>query len=108
MIGALFHHYPAEFTKRLGAEPGPLRAFWRKFKAQPANRDLFDTHPFLRGMTSEESGYVVPLVIHEDAGPITKKQSASCVSWSSMLAKGVMYGSMHLDPGYTEAQAPPN
>ena len=88
IISSLQRFYPDQFKLRLGAEPSKLRSFWRGFRNSPGNRSVFETHHYLRGKTLAELSHVVPLCIHEDAGPMTKSKSANVVSWSSLVAEG--------------------
>ena len=88
VVRMLHRFYPQEIRIRLGGDPARLREFWRQFRADLGGRDMMGQHPFLRGLSLPELAYVIPVMLHEDAGPISKSQSATIVSWSSLLASG--------------------
>ena len=88
LIAALHRHHKEQFHERLGAKPDELRTFWQGFQRQPHNRAFVERHPFLAGMGLDDLSYVVPLAVHEDAGPVSKSQSATIISWSSIVGKG--------------------
>eukprot|EP00959_Pyramimonas_sp_CCMP1952_P100431 2100802-Pyramimonas_sp.AAC.1 len=47
-------------------------------------------------MTLDELSHVIPLSVHEDSGPITKRLSAGHVSFASVLADGSGKRTHHL------------
>ena len=50
--------------------------------------EFWACHPHLRGRSPADLKHCLPLVIHEDAVPISKHQSAYVRSWSSILGMG--------------------
>jgi len=87
-VQVLRKHYPREFRLRLGAEPAKVDAFWNNWFASPARRAFADQHDVLRGLDAQGARGMVPLTIHEDAGPCSKLKSANCISFSSLLGCG--------------------
>ena len=83
ILRSLSRFYPGEFRRRLGADRGLLESFWGQYKQR-----WLAVHPILNTMTRDQLAYTIPLTIHEDAGPITKKSSANCISFASLLAEG--------------------
>lgn len=88
IIKRLYKHYPLEFNRRLGAgDPARVRCFWEQLYKQD-NHKWLNEHHFLRTLSMDELQYVVPLVLHEDAAPITKLLGANMISFSSILGVG--------------------
>lgn len=87
IIGRLYRHYPGEFARRLGADAGRVRSFWENLFQGRNRRELLE-HPFLQGRTIDELSHVVPIVLHEDAAPVTKIMSANMISFSSAIGLG--------------------
>ena len=83
----LHQHYPQEFIRRLGADSDRLAEFWRCFSSGP-NKQWVRRHPILQTLSREQLALTIPLCIHEDAGPITKKSSANCISIAGLLGSG--------------------
>ena len=86
VVKSLLKYHPQEIGQRLGGEVPRLLSFWRQFRR--ANRENLDAHPILGGKSLQELQFYIPVTIHEDAGPISKAQGATIVSWSSLLALG--------------------
>ncbi len=76
-----------EFAHRLGADVGLVRSFWTQMFKDRNLRWLRDHH-YLRNLSVEELSHVVPMVLHEDAAPVTKILSGNMISISSVLALG--------------------
>jgi hypothetical protein len=53
---------------------------------------MLDEHPMLRGLGASELANIIPLCVHEDAGPISKRLSTTCISFASLLAEGAHAG----------------
>ena len=83
----MYRHYPSLFVRRLGVDAGRVRSFWEQLLRgrRPA---WLQEHHYLRHITMDELTYLVPLVLHEDAAPVTKLLSANMLSFSSLLALG--------------------
>jgi len=79
---------PVKFKHHLGANNGGVQTFWEGLLASPTGPDFWLTHPWLNGRTPSDLKYHVPLVLHDDAGPISKHTSAFVRNWFSILGKG--------------------
>jgi len=88
VIAAFLKHNPEHFSTTLGADAAALRKFWDGFKSQKANAAFFENHNFLKGMSLKQLSNVVPIIVHEDTGPVSKGKSANCISWYAITAKG--------------------
>ena len=63
---------PREFRLRFGAVPGDIERWWQSLKRTPIGADFWATHPFLRRKRPEDLRRHLPLVLHEDAGLVSK------------------------------------
>jgi hypothetical protein len=79
---------PRDFRLRLGADKTKVKTFWEEFYRSPGRLAWARQHPSLRGKGADELCTTVPLAVHEDCGPCTKKLSARCLSFSSVLGEG--------------------
>ena len=91
VIAAFIKHHPDKFAQKLGASPAKVKKFWQGFKKQPQNQDVMKNHTYLKDLPLQDLYLTVPLALHEDAGPVSKSKSATCVSWSAITAEGFEY-----------------
>ena len=80
--------HPREFQVHLGAAPGGVAGWWAELLGMPEGPDFFSKHPWLRGRSPADLARHVPLVLHDDAGPISKRSSAYVRSFHSVLGVG--------------------
>jgi hypothetical protein len=88
LLDLLYSRYPNEFTGLVGADPTKLGHFWKEMRKSPEFAAHVARTPFLRDLDADSWMYMVPLSIHEDAGPYAKRGSANVVSFSGLLARG--------------------
>ena len=88
LVRLLFNQYRWHFRTALGADTVKLRAFWTEFLARPRSRAWAQRHFALRDKSPGDLVCMLPVVVHTDAGPCTKRKSAHCVSWSGLLGTG--------------------
>ena len=81
-------NHPAQFRTHFGADPAGLQWWWEQLLATPDGPDFWAKHPFLRGRSPEDLRFHVPLVMHDDAGPVSKINSAYVRSFHSILGVG--------------------
>ena len=64
--------------------------FWEHLYYNHEGRQLWDLHPLLRTSTPADMKYILPCVVHADAGPFTRGSRESCdiIDWSSILGVG--------------------
>ena len=79
---------PRLFRHRLGAARGGVQDFWEKLLATPDGPELWARNPFLNGRTPADLRWCVPLVVHDDAGPINKNMSAYSRNFFGLLGSG--------------------
>ena len=77
-----------EFRLRCGAEVSKVEEFWEHFYKRPERVEYAQQHHFLRDKTPRDLATTIPLAMHEDCGPCSKKLSARCLSFSSILGEG--------------------
>ena len=86
VIALMSRRFPEQFRTHLGADPGRLRAFWASFGESEAGRSFMQNHPHLR--SRDDLDHVIPLFIHADGFPVSKKQSAVELQWGSLTGRG--------------------
>ena len=79
---------PLQFQQHFGADKAALRYFWSGLFSSQVGREIKAANVFLRGKTLEQLDTMIPLAIHEDAGPFTKTKSTSIISWSPICGFG--------------------
>jgi len=79
---------PYKFRIHLGAKPGGLEHWWSRFLERPAAREYWSLHPWLMGKKPKDLAFHVPLMLFDDAGPISKHQSTFARVWYSLLGVG--------------------
>ena len=87
MLKMLHSAHPRQFERHLGATKHVLEAFWKGFTAN-LRRQGEELSEALRSVNPADYNRLVPLTVHEDAGPCTKRLSAPCVSFSGLLGQG--------------------
>ena len=63
--------HPQKFVTHFGAARGGVQGWWEKLKATPDGEDFWQRHPMLRGRVPADLKYHLPLVLHDDAGPVS-------------------------------------
>lgn len=81
----LFCRYPDSAKLYFGAEPSQLRKFWTQFLGTAYGREAADKLPALRNKAPSELDHCIPLIVHGDGCPVTKKSSAMFVQWGGLL-----------------------
>ena len=87
MIEMMFRDYPTMAKRALGADTTKLRQFWTTFLQQPASKAWADAHPHLAGKSVADLVSTIPCTVFLDAGPVTKRKSATVLSFTSMLSE---------------------
>ena len=87
-ITCLYKHFPEAFVRRLGADAGRVSSFWSQMLAKPEVAAAFAEHPSLSSVHGDKWRHIIPLALHEDAGPISKRMSANVISFNSVLGTG--------------------
>ena len=88
MMGWLQDTSPAKFEKRLGGKPSGIANWWAELQAQPKGRELWAAHPWLRGRRPKDLSRRLPLMVFDDAGPVSNVSSSFIRCWYSLLGGG--------------------
>ena len=88
VFGWLHKQNREQFRVTFGANKEKLRKFWTTLFSTPDGRELKAAHPYLRDRDPGTLETTFPIVLHEDAGPYSKRHSCLITSWSSLLGTG--------------------
>ena len=88
LLKCIYDHYPQKFADILGARPDVLEDYWNHMMRDQHWQDHVRNHPVLRTFTAAKWRQVIPIAIHEDAGPFTKNSGCNVISWSGLLGAG--------------------
>ena len=86
LIKYLSKNKPEYFARTFGATREELRWFWGKVLASDDGRQLVADHPLLSTVSIGNLETMIPLFVHEDAGPYSKTKSCTEVLWGPLLA----------------------
>ena len=79
---------PSKSQVRFGARPEGVQAWWEEFLGRSACREFWRTHPWLRSKSPEGLKFHLPLMLFDDAGPVSAHNSTFCRVWYSLLGTG--------------------
>lgn len=76
------------FREHLGARPGRVEEWWARFLQRPACAAFWAAHPWLRTKSPADLKRHLPLMMFDDAGPVSKHASTYARMWYSLLGTG--------------------
>ena len=79
---------PTVFHRVTGASVTRLQACWSQLFSSVDGKELHRLHPLLRGRFPADLATSIPIVVHEDAGPFSKRKSCDIIDYSSVLGEG--------------------
>ena len=88
LLNFLLSHFRTHTTRSFGFSEALCLRFWTGLWESESGRDIFETHPDLQGKTPPDLIHTLPLTIHEDAGPFTKRLSMNTISWGCCIGTG--------------------
>ena len=88
MMAWLHRACPTRFRVNCGADPEGVTWFWESLQSSPAGADLWRLHPWLQDRTPAQLRFHLPLVVFDDAGPVSKTSSTYVRVWYSLLGRG--------------------
>ena len=94
LFAFLAEHYTKEFELYMSAAPDRLADFWQGFLKTSYGAKMRRSHPVLCTLTIDELAFCVPLIVHGDAAPFSKRRSALFVQWGALLGRRSKYGSV--------------
>ena len=77
-----------KFTMHMGAKEEGVQDFWEGLKSSAQGRSFWSMHPWLRGKEPASLRWHLPLMVFEDAGPVSQTQSSMVRIWYSALSNG--------------------
>lgn len=79
---------PRKFNIHMGAKPGGIAHWWAELASSEEGQDMWRLHPWLRNKTPEQLRFHLPLVLFDDAGPVSDSQSSYARCYYSILGPG--------------------
>ena len=76
-LNAVFTINRTDFTKVFCADTDKLMDFRTKLFSSPEGREMKAQHPHLHRVTVADLAHTIPVVVHEDGAPYTKKSSCN-------------------------------
>ena len=77
------------FRLHLGGDPTAVQAFvWQAFLERPCAAEFTNLHPYLRGKTPPDWRRHLPLMLFDDAGPVSAANNSFCRCWYNIIGKG--------------------
>ena len=76
------------FEVHMGGKPGGVQSFWESFKSSAAGKRMWRLHPWLRGREPSDLRWHLPLMLFDDAGPVSNISSTFVRCWYSVLGIG--------------------
>ena len=84
----LLSRKPTAFRRHLGARVVEVEEFWRQLLISARGQLLRRSHPQLVGKSPSDLKHCIPLSLHEDAGPFSKRRSTNIINMGSLLGSG--------------------
>ena len=88
LMTCLHAHFPQKLAEVLGADRNVFGRFWAGMRRDPHFTAFVNGHDVLRTFGQADWARLVPVTIHEDAGPYGIRKSCNIISWSSFFATG--------------------
>ena len=77
-----------KFERHLGAYAGGMEAWWTALYARSDGPELWERNVYLRGRKPSDLKWYVPLMIFDDAGPVTNNESSYARCYYSITGRG--------------------
>ena len=88
LMRALHTYNPSRFVRAFGADPDRCQRFWEQYLSTPEGIEAASQCPYLAGRDSRNLRYTLPCLLHEDAGPYSKRKGMNVVNWTPLLGEG--------------------
>ena len=85
LFGLVFRRFPDAFRIHMGADAGLCTQFWETFLTTEYGVHVHHHHPIIKNKTAAQLCHCIPLVLHGDAVPYSKKKSALLIQWGSLI-----------------------
>ncbi len=89
-VFALLHsQYPDKFRLHVSSDTSTLTQFWENLLQTDYGRHLATCSPALAGKSPSQLRHCVPLILHGDGVPYSKKHSALFCQWGSLTGSRI-------------------
>ena len=85
LFGLLFTKFRSSFELHFGADSEQLEKFWSQFLRTEYGQIAAIKLAALHGKSPRDLDHTIPLVIHGDGVPVTRKKSATLIQWGGLL-----------------------
>ena len=79
---------PRKFYQHCVAYTEGFESWWQGLCSSAEGRQFWDQHPHLAGRRPQDLKRHLPLMIFDDAGPVSKNNSTFCRCWFSLVGLG--------------------
>ena len=80
--------YPKRFSIHAGAKEGGVQDWWEGLRSSQSGKELWSLHSWLQRRTPQDLKFHVPLMMFDDAGPISNTSSSYVCVFYSLLGVG--------------------
>ena len=77
VIRLMHRHNRAKFGRIFGTDRAALKKFWQSLLSSDDGTEFQDLHPDLKANAPEDLETSVPIIIHEDAAPYSKRKGVN-------------------------------
>ena len=77
LIRLIHRHNRVKFGQIFGTDRAALKKFWQSLLSSDDGTEFQDLHPDLKDKTPEDLETSVPIIIHEDAAPFSKRKGVN-------------------------------
>ena len=88
LVETLHAQWPGRFSALLGIDEAAILRFWTDMRTSaPDEFAEIRGRPGMRDLQPNQLGKVVPLTLHEDAGPFIKRSSVNIISFNGLFSR---------------------
>ena len=88
VIRLIHRHNRAKFGRIFGTDRAALKKFWQSLLSSDDGKEFQALHPDLKDKTPEDLETSVPIIIHEDAAPYSKRKGVNVLQWGPLMVNG--------------------
>ena len=82
------HRNRVKFGQIFGTNRAALKKFWQSLFSSDDGTEFQALHPDLKDKTPEHLETAVPIIIHEDAAPFSKRKGVNVLQWGPLMVNG--------------------
>ena len=76
-----------KFGQIFGTDRAALKKFWQSLLSSDDGTEFQALHPDLKDKTPEDLETSMPIIIHEDAAPYSKRRGVNVLQWGPLMVK---------------------